>query len=120
MTQRLWVALAVAAALAVPQAASAQKSGDTLRVVWRDAIPNVDPYYNQLRVGLIVATTAWDTLLYRDPETFDLKPLLASAWNWVDAKTLDVTLRQGVKFHNGAAFDADDVVYTFNLVSNPD
>src|SRR5262249_6954765 len=23
-------------------------------------------------------------------------------------------------FHNGAAFDADDVVYTFNLVSNPD
>src|SRR5439155_23684898 len=27
---------------------------------------------------------------------------------------------QGVKFHNGADFDADDVVYTFNFVSNRD
>ena len=28
-------------------------------------------------------------------------------------------LRQGVKFHNGEAFDADDVVYTLNWISNP-
>src|SRR5262245_7906376 len=108
MDRKLWAALAVAGTLALPHAAAAQKSADTLRVVWRDAIPNVDPYYNQLRVGLIVATMAWDTLLYRDPKTFELRPLLASEWGWVDAKTLDVALRRGVKFHNGAAFDADD------------
>jgi peptide/nickel transport system substrate-binding protein len=120
MSKKLWAALGIAAALALPGAASAQKSADTLRIVWRDAIPNVDPYYNQLRVGLVVATMAFDTLLYRDPKSFELKPLLATAWSWVDPTTLDLELRQGVRFHNGAAFDADDVVYTFNLVSSPD
>ncbi len=43
--------------------ALAQKSADTLRIAWRDAIPNVDPYYNQLRTGLVVAHEAWDTLV---------------------------------------------------------
>ena len=40
--------------------------------MWRDAIPNIDPYYNQLRVGLIVAHHYLDTLVYRDPEDFKI------------------------------------------------
>ncbi len=96
--------------------ASAQKSADTLRVTWRDAIPNIDPYYNQLRSGIILAHQAWDTLIYRDPETFQNKPLLAESYTWVDDTTLDFTLRQGVTFHNGDKFTADDVVYTINTV----
>ena len=35
-----------------------------------------------------------------------LVPRLAIAWRWLDDRTLEVTLRQGVKFHNGEAFDA--------------
>lgn len=61
----------------------------------------------------------WDTLIYRDPETFEYKPLLATSWKWVDDVTLDFELRRGVKFHNGEKFDADDVVYTLNWISNP-
>ncbi|MDQ8731613.1 ABC transporter substrate-binding protein [Bradyrhizobium sp. LHD-71] len=121
--RRVNFAAAIALAFAlVAQAgpASAQKSSDTLRIVFRDAVPNVDPYYNSQRTGLILAHTAWDTLVYRDPETFDLKPLLATEWKLVDDTTLDFTLRQGVKFHDGSPFSADDVVYTINLVSSPD
>jgi peptide/nickel transport system substrate-binding protein len=99
--------------------ASAQKSADTLRIVFRDAVPNIDPYYNSQRTGLILAHTAFDTLVYRDPETFELKPLLATEWKLVDDTTLDFTLRQGVKFHDGSPFSADDVVYTINVASNP-
>ena len=106
----------VAAGLAFASPASAQKSADTLRITWRDAIPNVDPYYNQLRSGIILAHQAWDTLIYRDPETFQNKPLLAESYKWADDTTLEFTLRQNVTWHNGDKFTADDVVYTINTV----
>jgi peptide/nickel transport system substrate-binding protein len=111
---RAWQWLAGFLLLSSP--ALAQKSADTLRVAWRDAIPNVDPYYNQLRTGLVVAHEAWDTLVYRDPETFQIKPLLATSWKQTNDTTYEFTLRQGVTFHDGSPFTADDVVYTINTV----
>lgn len=38
-----------------------------------------------------------------------LVPRLATGWHWRDDRTLDVTLRQGVTFHNGEVFNADIV-----------
>jgi peptide/nickel transport system substrate-binding protein len=110
---------AVVGLLLLSLPAQAQKSADTLRVVWRDALPNVDPYFNNARTGLIVAHQAFDTLLYRDPETLRLKPLLAQSWKWVDDRTLEFELRPGVKFHNGDPVTAADVEYTYNTVSSP-
>ena len=113
----IWMRAALAAlAIGAASPAMAQKSADTLRVTWRDAIPNVDPYYNQLRTGLVLAHQAWDTLVYRDPETLSLKPLLATSWKYVDDTTLEFDLRQGVTFHDGSPFTADDVVYTMNTI----
>jgi peptide/nickel transport system substrate-binding protein len=43
-----------------------------------------------------------------------LKPNLAESWKRVDPRTLDVTLREGVRFHNGDVLGADDVVFTFS------
>ena len=113
-TWRLLACLPALLALAVP--AAAQKSANTLRIAWRDAIPNVDPYYNQLRTGLVVAHQAWDTLIYRDPDTFAIKPLLALTWKQTDDTTWEFELRPNVVFHDGSAFTADDVVYTINTV----
>lgn len=118
---RWWrVALAAgligAAAACAPAPALAQKSADTLRVAWRDAIPNVDFYYNSLRTGLIFSHHVWDTLVYRDPETFQLRPQLATGWRYVDDTTLEFDLRPGVTFHDGSPFSADDVVYTVQSV----
>jgi peptide/nickel transport system substrate-binding protein len=53
-------------------------------------------------------------------QTLSLKPVLAESWT--PNSTADVwtfKIRQGVKFHNGAALTADDVVYTYKLQSNP-
>src|SRR5579875_1527394 len=99
--------------------AMAQKSADTLRVAWRDAIPNVDPYFNSLRTGLIVEHQAWDGLTYRDPDGFIIKPALAKSWKWVDPLTLEFELRPGIKFSNGDPFTAADVVYTVQLATDP-
>ena len=49
-------------------------------------------------------------------QTLTLKPVLATSWS--ANSTADVwtfKIRQGVKFHNGAALTADDVVYSFKL-----
>jgi len=114
-----WVAGLFLAVASLPAPAHAQKSADTLRLAWRDAIPNVDPYMNSLRTGLVVAHQAWDTLTYRDPETFQIKPLLATSWRLIDDTTLEFTLREGVKFHNGDPFTAADVVYTVGVITDP-
>lgn len=108
--------LATCMTLATVAPALAQKSADTLRITWRDAIPNVDPYYNSLRTGMVVAFQAFDCLVYRDPTTMEMKPALATAWTQVDDTTIDFTLRQGVTFQNGDPFTADDVVYTINTI----
>jgi peptide/nickel transport system substrate-binding protein len=53
-------------------------------------------------------------------QTLTLRPVLATSWT-PNAKS-DVwtfKIRQGVKFHNGQALTADDVVYTYQLHTNP-
>ena len=97
----------------------ANKANDTLRVAWDQQIDNADAYFNTNREGIILARMVWDQLIDRDPETFQYKPALATAWRWVDDLTLEFDLRQGVKFQDGQPFDAEDVVYTLNFVSNP-
>jgi peptide/nickel transport system substrate-binding protein len=102
--------------LAAPLPAFSQKSADTLRITWREAIPDVDPYYNSQRTGMAVAFHAFDGLVYRDPATMEIKPALATSWAQIDPTTIDFTLRQGVTFQNGDPFTADDVVYTINTI----
>ncbi|HTO63287.1 MAG TPA: ABC transporter substrate-binding protein [Bradyrhizobium sp.] len=102
--------------LATASPALAEKSADTLRITWRDAIPDVDPYYNSQRTGMVVAFHAFDCLVYRDPTTMEIKPALATSWKQVDETTIEFTLREGVTFQNGDPFTADDVVYTINTI----
>src|SRR3981189_1125752 len=106
--------LAACTILATAAPALAQKSADTLRITWRDAIPNVDPYYNSQRTGMVVAFQAFDCLVYRDPLTMEMKPDLATSWKQVDATTIDFTFRAGVRSQNGDPFPAEDGVYTLN------
>ena len=43
-----------------------------------------------------------------------LVPRLATAWQWLDDRTLQLTLQQGVKFHNGEVFEAEIVKLNFD------
>ena len=53
-------------------------------------------------------------------QTLTLKPVLATSWTPNSAADVwTFKIRQGVKFHNGAALTADDVVYTYKLQTNP-
>ena len=70
----------VAAPALIGREAAAQRTADTLRIVFRDAVPNIDPYFNSQRTGLILGHQAMDGLVHRDPETFDIVPALATEW----------------------------------------
>ncbi|HEV7336773.1 MAG TPA: ABC transporter substrate-binding protein [Bosea sp. (in: a-proteobacteria)] len=109
---------AMAALTSMP--ASAQKAANTVRFAYDQAPENVDPFFNNVRIGVIIGANVWDTLVYRDPNTNEYKGQLAKSWKQVDDKTIEFELREGVKFHNGEEFDADDVVYTLNFISKPE
>lgn len=98
----------------------ANKADNTLNFAWSKELETLDRYYNTAREGMIVSRQIFDDLLYRDPDTYEYKPLLAKSFKWIDNLTMEFELRKGIQFHNGEKFDADDVVYTINYVSNPD
>ena len=43
----------------------------------------------------------------------ELSPSLAISREWIDDTTLELKLRQGVRFHNGESFDANAVKFNF-------
>lgn len=98
----------------------AGKADDTLNIAWKGELATLDRYYNVLREGIIASRLVWDSLLFKNPQTLQYEPLLAKNYSFVDTTTIDFELREGVTFHNGEPFDADDVVYTLTYVSNPE
>ncbi len=112
--------IALTAALAVAAGpALAQKSKDTLRIGFYDPIPGVDLVYDPKGETALTARAVFDTLIAYNERTGKFEPLLAKSWKTVDPTTYEFVLRDDVRFHDGSAFDADDVVYTLNFVADP-
>jgi ABC-type transport system substrate-binding protein len=74
-------------------------------------------YYDLTAYGNV-----FDPLVYRENlDTFALIQGLATDWQVADdQKTWTVTLRQGVKWHDGVDFTADDVVFTYTAAMADD
>jgi peptide/nickel transport system substrate-binding protein len=77
----------------------------------------LDPADHRNRTTETVLRNMFDGLVTRDT-TSGTHLELATDLNWVDELTLEVQLREGVKFHNGADMTADDVVFTFERIIN--
>lgn len=65
-----------------------------------------------------VFTMIHDRLIQNFPNEAGFREGLATHWNTEDSQTFTFTLRQGVTFHNGDAFTADDVIYTIERVQS--
>jgi peptide/nickel transport system substrate-binding protein len=120
MSRLLHTLLAGLLLAASSASALAGKSDDTLNVGFSLQLQSLDSYYSPGREGLLLGFWAYDALIYRDPVTFEFKPLLATAWRQVDDLTIEFDIRKGVKFHNGATLTADDVAYTLDFVGKPE
>jgi peptide/nickel transport system substrate-binding protein len=121
MNFRKILILASAMAMAIGSDARADKADDTLRIAWGvdGVMVNADNYYGATRAGIWFSTMIWDTLIVRDPRTGEYLPNLATSWQWVDDSTLELKLREGVKFHNGTIMDSEDVAASWSRVIDP-
>ena len=99
---------ALAAMLAVSAAAVDAK---TLRYASQDDPQTLDPHSANLLSTNRVLGQVYEGLVGRD-KNFKIVPGLAVSWSQPDAKTWRFKLRPNVKFHDGQAFSADDVVFS--------
>ncbi len=86
-----------------------------LRVGWKSDIDTFNPLTTVTTEAVEVQSLIYDTLLAYG---LDLKaePSLATV-SKADGTTITYTLRDGVVWHDGTPFTADDVVFTFDLIS---
>jgi peptide/nickel transport system substrate-binding protein len=94
---------------------TAPPARDVIIVALSSAPDTLDPADHRNRQSETVIRNMFDGLVTRD-STSGVHLELAEALNWLDDTTLEVTLRQGVKFHDGVEMTADDVVYTFERI----
>src|SRR6266404_5211342 len=90
-----------AAALAAlhPVAARAQGKKPTLTVGYPSTPETIDPHqFRSVLSGSIIGLMG-EGLLTRDPQTMEIKPLLAESVKNLNPNTWEVKLRRGVKFH---------------------
>jgi peptide/nickel transport system substrate-binding protein len=76
----------------------------------------LDVLREQSNVGeRVFFTSLWEALIGRDwLGKLEPQPGLATEWKRVDDQTVELKLRQGVKFHNGEEMTAEDVVFSFS------
>lgn len=77
---------------------------------------NFNPF-SQTALGSTL-TAIYEPMMIYNKSTGELVPWLATAYTWSsDNLTLTFTIRKNVKWSDGQPFTANDVVYTFNLLS---
>lgn len=79
---------------------------------------SIDPADHRSRESETVIRNMFDGLITRDTGN-GTHLELAESTRWLDEKTLEIKLRQGVTFHNGMPLTADDVVFSFERIINP-
>jgi peptide/nickel transport system substrate-binding protein len=79
----------------------------------------LDPVKMTIGAEYSYALNVFDGLVYID-RSMTVQPELAKSWDVSDdLKTWTFHLQEGVKFHNGQALTADDVVGTFQRILDP-
>ena len=73
----------------------------------------LDPHAVSNTLIFAVLSNVYEPLVRRGAD-LAMEPALATDWKQVDDLTWEFNLRKGVKFQNGNAFDADDVVFSLN------
>jgi peptide/nickel transport system substrate-binding protein len=110
-------ALGLTGAFILPRFAIAQgdnRPSITVAVQKISTSNTLEPMREQSNVGQRVFYTFAETLTdHAWTGDLSLQPGLAESWRRIDGRTLELKLREGVRFHNGDGLVAEDVAFSF-------
>lgn len=104
----------------IPVHAQTPKRGGTLIIGTQQDPQGIDAHKDLAIQGIAIMPQIYDGLLNIDDEGNVVPGLAVSMPEQPDPVTYIFTLRKGVKFHNGADFDAQDVRFSFDRLTNKD
>jgi peptide/nickel transport system substrate-binding protein len=94
--------------------------GGTLKIVQSaDIAPST--FLSQNNPNFAMIRTVFNTLTAYDHDSLEPQPELATSWDMSeDGTSITLKLREGVKFHSGREFTADDVIFTIQAMQRED
>lgn len=100
-------------------ASAGNANGATLRVAFPGAAKQLDPAFYSVIEEHQIGFALFDGLVWVD-HTLTPQPMLAESWDASPTlRSWTFKLREGVQFHHGTTFSAQDVTYTFARILNP-
>ncbi len=99
-------------ALAAGALAATCASAATYRFADQGDAVSMDPHSLNESLQLSIMANVFEPLVGRGKK-LELVPLLATSWKQTAPTVWRFTLRQNVKFHDGAPFTADDVIFSY-------
>lgn len=106
---------AIATSLALALSAPSMAAELTLGLA--SEASSIDPHYHNLGPNNEMRRHMFESLVGQD-EQQKLLPLLATEWRPTSPTTWEFKLRQGVKFHDGSDFTANDFIYSACRIPN--
>src|SRR5258707_3552763 len=90
----------------------------TLRWAAQNDILTMDPHSQNHATTHAIMQYTYEGLT-RYSKDYQIEPCLATSWDKVSPTNWRFNLRKGVKSHDGAPFTADDVVFSFGRIKQP-
>ncbi len=109
---------AAVAAIALTTISAAPAFAATLRWGAQNDILTLDPHSQNHATTHSLLQHTYEGLV-RYTKDFQVEPCLATSWQQVSPTQWRFNLRKGVKFHDGAPFTADDVVFSYGRIIQP-
>jgi len=112
--------LAASSAFAEPPTFAPEQMGGTLRGNFNAEPQTLNPLTSKDVYASIVHDRVFESLIDRNPDTLELEGLLAERWEVsADGKVITFHLNPKARFSDGTPVTADDVVFTYQTIMNP-
>src|SRR5690242_9752636 len=106
------------AAMALAFAMGSPAEARTLRAASNAEASTMDPHANNYFINNMLLEHIYEPLVARD-KALKPEPALAVSWERIEPTRWRFKLRPDVKFHDGSAFSAEDVVFSLKRATAP-